>query len=185
MGRDTEIPCTVAASSADKDIAGAQTGDAHRRRTPAPGHGGHGLHRRRRFALGFPTNDISNTLTSYPSDVSASRGIVSRKATWNGVRYYQIDAALNAGNSGGPLLHEDGYVIGIATMKMDDTEGINGAIRIEEALELLNSVGVSAKMATLTRRPRRRARRLRPRPPRRRRRRPRFRPRPRSWSRPL
>lgn len=35
-------------------------------------------------------------------------------------------------------------------MKMDDTEGINGAIRIEEALELLNSVGVSAKMATLT-----------------------------------
>lgn len=150
VGRDTEIPCTVAASSADKDIAVLKL------ETPIDAEPlplgtedmvsiGDGV-----FALGFPTNDISNTLTSYPSDVSASRGIVSRKATWNGVRYYQIDAALNAGNSGGPLLHEDGYVIGIATMKMDDTEGINGAIRIEEALELLNSVGVSAKMATLT-----------------------------------
>ena len=130
VGRDTEIPCTVAASSADKDIAVLKL------ETPIDAEPlplgtedmvsiGDGV-----FALGFPTNDISNTLTSYPSDVSASRGIVSRKATWNGVRYYQIDAALNAGNSGGPLLHEDGYVIGIATMKMDDTEGINGAIRL-------------------------------------------------------
>ena len=150
VGRDTEIPCEVAASLPEKDIAVLKL-ETPLEAEPLPLGTEDMVHIGDRvFAMGFPTNDISNTITSYPGDVSTSQGIVSRKATWNGVDYYQTDAALNSGNSGGPLLHEDGFVIGIATMKMDDTEGINGAIRIEEALDALASCGVTPKMATLT-----------------------------------
>lgn len=150
VGKNTEIPCEVVVAAPDKDIAvlklktpideeplpigsedAARVGDDV-------------------FALGYPTNDISNAITSFADDVSATKGIISKRTVWNDVLYYQIDAPLNQGNSGGPLLHESGCVVGIATMKMDDTEGINGAIRIEEALPALTSVGVSVKMATLT-----------------------------------
>lgn len=150
IGKDVEIPCEVVVGEADKDIAVLKL-ETPIDEEPLP----LGTEEMVKmgddvYALGYPTNDISNAITSYPNDVSASKGIISKMSTWNNVRYYQIDAALNPGNSGGPLLHENGYVIGIATMKMNDTEGINGAIRIEEALEALASVGVSVKMATLT-----------------------------------
>lgn len=148
IGKDTEIKCTVALSLPDKDIAVLKL-DSPIDADPLP----LGTEDMVKigddiFALGYPTNDISNTITSYSSDVSTSKGVISKKSTWNDVLYYQIDAALNQGNSGGPLLHADGYVIGIATMKMNDTEGINGAIRIEEALAALSTAGVEVKMAS-------------------------------------
>lgn len=150
MGKDTEIKCEVVVGEPDKDIAVLKV-ETPIDEEPLP-LGTEDMVKMGDdvFALGYPTNDISNAITSYPDDVSASKGIISKMSTWNNVRYYQIDAALNQGNSGGPLLHENGYVIGIATMKMNDTEGINGAIRIEEALDALASVGVQVKMATLT-----------------------------------
>jgi len=94
------------------------------------------------YALGFPTADISNTMASSAEDVTVTRGCVSKKSSWRDVSYYQMDAALNAGNSGGPLLHENGRVIGICTMKMEQTEGIGGAIVIEEAQTLLAQNGM-------------------------------------------
>ena len=150
VGKNTEIKCEVAISVPEKDIAVLRL-TTPIDEEPLPlgtedmAHMGDDV-----FALGYPTNDISNTITSFPDDVSATKGIISKMSVWNDVLYYQIDAALNQGNSGGPLLHENGYVVGIATMKMNDTEGINGAIRIEEALDALKTVGVSVKMATLT-----------------------------------
>jgi S1-C subfamily serine protease len=49
---------------------------------------------------------------------TVTQGIISaiRKAP-NGVTYIQIDAAVNQGNSGGPLLNKVGHVIGINTSK--------------------------------------------------------------------
>ncbi len=150
IGKDTEIECEVAISVPEKDLAVLKLSTPIDEE-PLP-LGTEDMTRMGDsvFALGYPTNDISNTITSFPEDVSATKGIISKMSVWNDVLYYQIDAALNQGNSGGPLLHENGYVVGIATMKMNDAEGINGAIRIEEALDALSSVGVSVKMATLT-----------------------------------
>ena len=53
-------------------------------------------------------------------------------------RLIQIDAAVNPGNSGGPLLDRDGRVIGIVTALINPTEddvfiGIGLAVRIDVA----------------------------------------------------
>ncbi len=44
-------------------------------------------------------------------------GIVSAKFTENGLKILQLDASVNSGNSGGPLLNMDDKVVGIITEK--------------------------------------------------------------------
>ena len=49
-------------------------------------------------------------------DFTISKGIVSVKRAFGNVVYIQTDAAINAGNSGGPLISlDDGKVAGIVT----------------------------------------------------------------------
>ncbi len=73
---------------------------------------------------------------------TVTRGIISavRKAT-NGITYIQTDAAVNPGNSGGPLLNKAGQVIGINTMTIKsnqvDTERLGFAISINDAKKFM------------------------------------------------
>lgn len=73
---------------------------------------------------------------------SVTKGIVSATRTINGVRYFQIDAAISPGNSGGPLLTEAGEAIGVATVKLvgKGIESLGFAISINEALRLFADV---------------------------------------------
>ncbi len=59
-------------------------------------------------------------------EFSLSRGVVS-SIRENG-DLLQIDAAINPGNSGGPVLDKSGCVVGVATFKLRDSEGLNFAI---------------------------------------------------------
>lgn len=52
----------------------------------------------------------------------------------------QFDAAVNSGNSGGPLCNADGEVIGIVSRKLSEHEGIGFAIPINEARAVIGAL---------------------------------------------
>lgn len=68
-------------------------------------------------------------------DSTVTEGIISntkRLITGNGEIYYlQTDVAINAGNSGGPLIDKQGKIVGIATLKYSRAgfEGLSFALR--------------------------------------------------------
>ena len=67
------------------------------------------------LALGFP---IANRIGT---DLTVTRGIISSTRTSDGVALLQTDAALNPGNSGGPLVNSAGEVVGVNTSKIEET----------------------------------------------------------------
>lgn len=85
------------------------------------------------YAIGAPKS-MAYTLT---------KGVISAKEREIGeYKYLQTDAAINEGNSGGPLLNKEGNVIGINTMKISDSEGIGLAIPMTVASDFLKSLGI-------------------------------------------
>ncbi len=85
------------------------------------------------YAIGAPKS-MEYTLT---------KGVISAKERVIGnSKYIQIDAAINEGNSGGPLLNSSGQVIGINTLKMTDSEGIGLAIPMDTVCNCLQSFGL-------------------------------------------
>lgn len=49
---------------------------------------------------------------------SVSKGIISGFRNYENVEYYQTDAAVNPGNSGGPMIKENGEVLGVINAKL-------------------------------------------------------------------
>jgi serine protease Do len=75
------------------------------------------------YAIGSPLG-LSGTVT---------KGIISSlRATSSGVQLIQLDAALNPGNSGGPLINQSGQVIGVTTFKLKGFENLNFAVTSNE-----------------------------------------------------
>ena len=63
-------------------------------------------------------------------------GIISAVRSDPAARYIQTDTAINAGNSGGPLIDlESGYVVGVNTFAIRSTEGLHFAVASQEVLQ--------------------------------------------------
>lgn len=69
---------------------------------------------------------------------SVSRGIVSGLRNSGGVTLVQSDAAANPGNSGGPMLDRNGRVVGILTAGYRGQEGLNFAVAIDHARDIMD-----------------------------------------------
>lgn len=81
------------------------------------------------FVIGTPNNlELNQTVT---------KGIVSARRKIQNVNYIQTDASVNAGNSGGPIINSFGKVIGITTLKKQDSDGIALGVSIEDILKSL------------------------------------------------
>ena len=62
----------------------------------------------------------------------------------------QTDASINSGNSGGPLLNQNGQVIGINTAKASQGEGLGFAIPINTAKPIVESIIKSGNYEKVT-----------------------------------
>ena len=82
------------------------------------------------YTIGSPLDpDLSGTV---------SQGIISAFRMIDNQEYIQSDAQINGGNSGGPMIDENGNVVAISVAGRIDGEGINFFIPIRFALEALN-----------------------------------------------
>ena len=81
--------------------------------------------------------------------VKVSRGALSGIMINADGKRLQIDASVNPGNSGGPVLNDRGEVIGIASSKLagDGISGIGFAIPINTAVKLLEDLKIDFRQA--------------------------------------
>jgi S1-C subfamily serine protease len=98
-------------------------------------------------AVGFPlTGVLADEANVTVGNVSALAGI------FNDLRFLQITAPVQPGNSGGPLLDDAGHVVGVVTSKLnalqmvratgDIPQNVNFAINASVARLLLDNLGV-------------------------------------------
>ncbi len=96
------------------------------------------------YVVGNPLGELQYTMTD--GIVSALDREISSTDKTTGVtttiNMFQISAAINSGNSGGPVYNSRGEVIGIATAKYSDTgvEGLGFAIPIDDAIEIADEL---------------------------------------------
>jgi len=83
---------------------------------------------------------------------SVSEGIVSsvHRIGMNGMKaYIQTDAALNPGNSGGPLINKEGKVIGINNFKISAGESLGFALESNYIKKIVNEISMRELNQTL------------------------------------
>lgn len=91
------------------------------------------------YAVGNPLGELDYTMTN--GIVSALDRVIQVDAATS-INMFQIDAAVNSGNSGGPVYNTQGKVIGIVSAKYASTgvEGLGFAIPINDASEIIDEL---------------------------------------------
>ena len=92
------------------------------------------------YPVGNPLGELNFTMTT--GIISATDRAITTEANNVPIDMFQIDAAVNSGNSGGPVYDADGEVIGVVTAKTSATgvEGLGFAIPIEDAAHVANQI---------------------------------------------
>ena len=100
-------------------------------------------------AIGNALGQFQNTVTSgiisgYGRSVQASDETGTTSENLDDL--FQTDAAINEGNSGGPLVNLNGQVIGINTAIASDSQNIGFAIPINDVIGLIKGVETTGKL---------------------------------------
>ncbi|MER7282358.1 trypsin-like peptidase domain-containing protein [Dactylosporangium sp. NPDC000244] len=124
---DQRFPAKIIEVHPDKDLAVLHTDEEFTKLAPAaavPKVGEPVL------VIGSPMG-LEDTVTT---------GVVSAFRTLSGEALMQFDAAINPGNSGGPVFNAKKEVVGVATLKAQQAEGIGLAIPISVVCETVPAV---------------------------------------------
>ena len=81
------------------------------------------------YAIGTPLGVLTSTMT---------RGVLSADRVSQGVHELQSDAAVTFGSSGGPLLDNEGRVIGLTKSGLRGEKGFNFFVPVQDALRALD-----------------------------------------------
>jgi len=131
LGRDPLNDIAILKVQNPKDFVGAKLGDSDKIRTG-----------QKVIAIGNALGQFQNTVTSgiisgvgRPVEAGDQHSGVTESLT----NLFQTDAAINSGNSGGPLLNYNGEVIGINTAIAEDAQNIGFAIPINDTKGAISS----------------------------------------------
>lgn len=102
------------------------------------------------YALGFPAILTYVEDTSYytSDDVTITQGTVTKLTTIGNLAYIQHSAKLSAGNSGGPLVDENGYVVGVNTATVSSDYSFS--LQIDEIIKILDAFAIPYELAGAT-----------------------------------
>lgn len=91
------------------------------------------------YVVGNPMGDLTFTLTA--GVVSALNRLI-RVTKGLTINMFQTDAAINSGNSGGPVFDKNGELVGIATAKYDFStiEGLGFCIPIDDVKNMIEQI---------------------------------------------
>ena len=91
------------------------------------------------------TKEVANTqkvyINGFPFGMpfTVTEGIVSSpNQPMQGRNYIQTDAAVNPGNSGGPMLNKDGYLVGVTTSKFTQADNVGFGIKHTDVIKQIN-----------------------------------------------
>jgi len=106
-------------------------------------------------ALGFPLGrqvEVGRTdaAPGLVPEISVAEGTIAalREGNAGEPRYLQVTSNLNPGNSGGPLVDDAGFVVGVVSLKIRGAAGIGFAIPINDAKDFLETRGLDQLMPT-------------------------------------
>jgi len=87
------------------------------------------------FALGYPLR------ATMGDEVKLTNGIISANSGFQGdITKYQISVPVQPGNSGGPLINSQGYLIGIVNAKHLETDNVSYAIKSTYLQSIVSSL---------------------------------------------
>lgn len=91
------------------------------------------------YVIGNPLGDLTFTLTS--GVVSALNRLIDTGSGFT-INMFQTDAAINSGNSGGPVFDEHGFVVGIASAKYASSsiEGLGFCVPIDDVRSMIDEI---------------------------------------------
>lgn len=97
------------------------------------------------YTLGFPSTvaDLQDSRTFTTDQVTITGSTISNISTTNGVDYITHNANISNGNSGGPLVDEQGNVVGINLYKTEDDYFLAAAM--DQVVALLDDLGIEYK----------------------------------------
>lgn len=143
--RDVVINAAIVNQSSDMDFAILRLEQMIHDRTPLPidDNDNDLVETMDVYALGFPSaiELVEDTPFYVSSDVNIINGIVSTKTSIDGIKYIRHGATMTEGNSGGPLVNNEGAVIGVNTMGVDDTYFYS--LQISEVTAVLKALGIT------------------------------------------
>ena len=91
------------------------------------------------YAVGNPLGELEFSMST--GHVSALDRVINTQES-ESINMFQVDAALNEGNSGGPVYDQNGKVVGIVTAKYSSSgvEGLGFAIPINDATSIADDL---------------------------------------------
>lgn len=91
------------------------------------------------YVIGNPLGDLTFTLTK--GVVSALNRLIDTGSGFT-INMFQTDAAINSGNSGGPVFDDHGFVVGIASAKYASSsiEGLSFCVPIDDVRSMIDEI---------------------------------------------